>query len=52
MATATKRARARAARGLAVATRVVGDKMGNGEGGKSNGDGNKEGKVVGGKERW
>jgi hypothetical protein len=28
---------------MAIATRVVGDKEGNGNGGKSNGDGNKSG---------
>jgi hypothetical protein len=53
MATETKRARARAARGLATATRVAGDKKGNGQwlwcrgwqtsDGGSNGDGDGDG---------
>jgi hypothetical protein len=49
MATA-KRARARAARGLALSTRVVEDKEGNGEGSKSNDGvvGNEEGDGKGG----
>jgi hypothetical protein len=37
MATVTKRA-------MAMATRVVGDKEGNGDGGKSDGDGNEGGR--------
>jgi hypothetical protein len=43
MATVTKRAMARAARSLVMVTRVVGDEVGNGQGSKSNGNGNKEG---------
>jgi hypothetical protein len=43
MATATKRARARAARGMVMATRVAGDKEGDDKGGKGDGHGDKEG---------
>jgi hypothetical protein len=42
MATAMKRARARAGRDLAMATRVAGDKKGNGDGDKD-GNGNRRG---------
>jgi hypothetical protein len=47
MVTVTKRARA--GRGLATVTRVVGNEEGNGDGGKSNGDCDEEGKGKGGK---
>ncbi len=43
MVAATKRARAKALRGLAMATRVAGDEQGNGKSNKSNDDSNKEG---------
>jgi hypothetical protein len=44
MATAPKRARTRAERGLAMATMVAGNKEGDGKSGKSNGDSNRKGK--------
>jgi hypothetical protein len=43
----TKRAMKRAAMVMAMATRVAGNKVGDGEGRKSNGDGNKEGEGKG-----
>jgi hypothetical protein len=49
MASAPKGARARAGRGLALATRVAGNKEGNGEHSKSDGDGSKKGRVKGNK---
>jgi hypothetical protein len=49
MATMPKRARARAGRDLAMVTRVAGNKEGNGERGKCDGDGDKIGKVKGDK---
>ncbi len=49
MATALKRGRARAGRGLPMVTRVVGNKESDGKSGKSDGDGNKKGKVKGNK---
>ncbi len=49
MATALKRARAWTRRGLAMATKVAGDKEGNDKSGKSDGDGDKKGKVKGDK---
>ncbi len=39
---ATKRARVRVARGMATATRVVGNKEGNDKGGKGNDDGDEK----------
>ncbi len=41
--TATKRVRARSARGMVMATRVVGDKECDGEAGQGNGNGKEEG---------
>ncbi len=49
MATVPKRSKAKAGRGLALATRVAGNKEGNEENSKSDGDGNKKGKVKGNK---
>jgi hypothetical protein len=47
MAIATKRAMVRAGRGLVMMTRVAGNKEGNGDSGKSDGNCNKEGKGKG-----
>jgi hypothetical protein len=49
MMAAKKRARAGAARGLAMATRVAGDKQGNSKSGKSDDNGDKEGNGDGGR---
>jgi hypothetical protein len=48
----TKRVMVRAARAMAIATRVAGNKESDGKGSKSNGDGDKEGNGDGWRGQW